>query len=148
MKTEAKRLNAVIRDIRLCFNILYDRANDLHKDLQINASMRAVMESLSHGEEKTVPTIAKEKNVSRQHIQIIVNVLLEDNLVRSAVNPDDRRTYLISMTELGREKYSEVQSREFTELQKLCDLFTTEELRVTSKTLQKLSKTLKGKTND
>lgn len=148
MKTEAKRLNAVIRDIRHCSNILYDRANDLHKDLPINASMRSVLESLSHGEEKTVPSIAREKSVSRQHIQTIVNVLLEDNLVRSADNPNDKRTFLISMTEHGKDRYSEVQNREFTELQQLCELFTTEELRLTSKTLQKLSKTLNEKTKN
>ncbi|MDP6883807.1 MAG: hypothetical protein QF830_06710, partial [Rhodospirillales bacterium] len=73
MITKAKTLYAVILDLRLCFNLLRTRADEMHKDLGVNASMRAVMESLAGEDEKTVPEIARGKSVSRQHIQVIAN---------------------------------------------------------------------------
>ncbi|MEZ5758511.1 MAG: MarR family transcriptional regulator [Emcibacteraceae bacterium] len=142
MKTEAKRLNTVIRDVRSSFNLLGDRSNDLLKDLEVNASMRFVLENLSVTGEKTVPEIARSKNVSRQHIQIVVNDLLDKGLVTSRANPSDKRSLLISLTERGDRIFSEIWNRELVEVQNLAEYFTAEELRVTSKTLQKLSKFL------
>ncbi|MCP5381540.1 MAG: MarR family transcriptional regulator [Kordiimonadaceae bacterium] len=142
MRTEAKRLNSVIRDVRTSFNLLQDRSNNLLQDLDVNASMRFVLENLSVAGEKTVPEIARSKNVSRQHIQIVVNELLEKGLVISRANPSDKRSYLISLTELGDKIFSEIRNRELVELQNLSEYFTAEELRVTSKMLQKLSKFL------
>ena len=142
MKTEAKRLNTVIRDVRSSFNLLGDRSNDLLKDLEVNASMRFVLENLSVTGEKTVPEIARSKNVSRQHIQIVVNDLLDKGLVASRANPSDKRSLLISLTERGDRIFSEIWNRELVEVQNLAEYFTAEELRVTSKTLQKLSKFL------
>ena len=142
MKTEDKRLNTVIRDVRSCFNLLGNRSNDLLKDLEINASMRGVMENLSLTGEKTVPDIARARNVSRQHIQIIINDLLNKGLVSSRANPEDKRSLLVSLTNLGENIFAEIRNRELVELQKLSEHFTAEELRVTSKTLQKLGKFL------
>lgn len=144
MKTDAKKLYAVIRDIRLCFNLLRARADEMHKDLGVNASMRAVMESLAGGDERTVPEIARSRGVSRQHIQVIVNALTEANLIKARDNPDDKRTFLVSLTEQGRAVFGEIQKREAVELRVLSETFSTDELKVTLNTLQKLSDLMKG----
>lgn len=148
MKPEAKKLNAVIRDVRLCFNLLRTRADEMHKDLGVNASMRAVMESLAGGNERTVPNIARSRGVSRQHIQVIVNALTKANLVAVRDNPEDRRTFLVFLSDQGREVFGEIQKREAVELQHLSMTFTSDELRATLKTLGKLSDIIKGVEND
>jgi len=148
MKPEAKKLNAVIRDVRLCFNLLRTRADEMHKDLGVNASMRAVMESLAGGNERTVPNIARSRGVSRQHIQVIVNALTKANLVAVRDNPEDRRTFLVFLSDQGREVFGEIQKREAVELQHLSMTFTSDELRATLKTLGKLCDIMKGAEND
>ena len=141
LKTEAKRLNAVIRDIHQCSNHLRMRTNEIHQDLNgINASMRSVMEILSYARPITVPEIGRVKGVSRQHIQLVVNTLLEMNLIKRQDNPDDKRTYLVSLTSVGKDTYDAIQLREMNELQTLCDEFDSEELRVATKMMQKLNK--------
>ncbi len=148
MKTEAKKLNAMIRDVRLCFNLLRTRADEMHKDLGVNASMRAVMESLAGGIETTVPNIARSRGVSRQHIQVIVNALTKANLVAVRDNPEDGRSFLVFLSSKGREVFGEIQKREAMELQQLSINFTGHELRTTLKTLAKLCDIMKGAEND
>jgi DNA-binding MarR family transcriptional regulator len=148
MNTEAGKLNAVIRDIRLCFNLLRARADEMHKDLGVTASMRAVMESLAGGSEKTVPEIARSRGVSRQHIQVIVNGLTGANLIEARDNPADKRTFLVSLTDRGREVFAEIQKREAVQLRRWSEVFSTDELKVTLSTLRKLSNTLKGTENE
>ena len=148
MKTEAKKLYAVIRDIRLCFNLLRARADEMHQDLGVNASMRAVMESVAGGDEKTVPEIARSRGVSRQHIQVIVNGLTEANLVKARDNPDDKRTFLVSLTEHGQTVFAEIQKRESVELKRLAEVFSADELNVTQSALRNLIDTLKGTENE
>lgn len=148
MKLKARNLYAVIRDVRLCFNLLRSRADEMHKDLGVNASMRAVMESLAGSNERTVPEIARSRGVSRQHIQVIVNALTGAKLIETRDNPDDKRTFLVSLTDRGRTVFSEIQKREAVELRLLSETFSTDELQVTLNTLQKLNDIMKGNRND
>ena len=148
MKTEAGKLYAVIRDIRLRFNLLRARADEMHKDLGVNASMRAVMESLAGGSERTVPEIARSRGVSRQHIQVIVNGLTGAKLIEVRDNPTDKRTFLVSLTDRGRDVFAEIQKREAVQLRRWSEVFSTDELKVTLSTLRKLSNTLKGTENE
>ena len=148
MIAKAKTLYAVILDLRLCFNLLRTRADEMHKDLGVNASMRAVMESLAGEDEKTVPEIARGKSVSCQHIQVIANRLTKAGLIKARDNPDDRRTFLISLTKRGQAVFDEVRKREAVELRRWSEGFSNEELKVTLSTLRKLSNILKGMENE
>jgi len=144
MNSQTKKLNTVILNLRLCFNLLRARADEMHQDLGVNASMRAVMESLSGALEKTVPDIARSRGVSRQHIQLIVNGLTKAKLVKTRMNPDDKRTFLVSLTTKGEAVFSEIQKREIAVLKSLSEGFSTEQLNITQSTLVSLIETLKG----
>ncbi len=144
MNIEAKKLNAVILDIRLCFNLLRARADEMHKDLGVNASMRAVMESLAAAGEKTVPDIARGRGVSRQHIQVIVNALIKEDLTLTRDNPADKRTFLVSLTEKGRDVFDQIKKREEEELQRLSAGLSAKELDTVLNTVNKLNTTLRG----
>ena len=148
MDANTKKLYALIKDIRLSFNLLKALANEMHKDLGVNASMRAVMENLSGGERKTVPDIARSRGVSRQHIQVIVNRLNRIKLTEVTDNPVDKRTLLVSLTKQGEHVFNQIQEREAVELQRLSEGFSADELNLTLNTLGKITKALKGNEND
>jgi len=143
METRAKKLYGVIREVRTCFNHIKAVANEMHGDLKITASMRAVLESLEVTGERTVPDIARSKGVSRQHIQKIVNTLSAAELVAVNDNPGDKRTSLVSLTERGRESFREMKLRESAMLNSLGGMFPSDDMETTITTLRALTASLK-----
>ena len=144
MASKSKQLESVIRDLRLCFNLLRTLGDDLHRDLGVNTSMRSVMESLARGGEQTVPGIARSRGVSRQHIQVIANRLSRAKLIESRDNPADRRTFLVSLSRRGQRLFGEIQKREAREFERLPRVLSGHEVQATATTLQKLSTALKS----
>ncbi len=128
MTVSARKVEAVTRQIRACFNRLKTLADALHHDLGVTAAMRAVMEALYEGGEQTVPQIARSKSVTRQHIQVLVNNLLEPGIVVTRANPDDMRSPLVTLTKKGRAAFKRMRQREEAVLVELtralasCDL--------------------------
>lgn len=107
--------------VRRLFHRLAAVWTELHQDLGVSASMRAVMEALNDAD-RTVPDVAREKDVSRQHIQTVVNQLGELGLVRSIPNPTHQKSDLISLTDSGRTLLTTIFDRE----QDLLPLITRE----------------------
>jgi len=110
--TQQVIFTALVREVRSLFHHFAAVANELHADLGIPAGQRAVMESLSQPGGKTVPQLADMRSVSRQHIQIIVNQLLDKGLVELIDNPAHRRSSLVQLTEHGRETLRKMRQRE------------------------------------
>jgi DNA-binding MarR family transcriptional regulator len=102
----------LIDEVRLLFHRLVEVTDELHVDLDVVASERAVLESLHREGASTVPDIARARGVTRQHIQTIVNRLLDEGRVVSAPNPAHRRSSLIDLTVDGRTLIDEVLRRE------------------------------------
>ena len=103
---------ALVREVRGLFHLFAAVTDDLHADLGIPAGQRAVMESLSQPGGKTVPQLANMRSVSRQHIQIIVNQLLDKGLVELTDNPAHRRSSLVQLTDKGSEAFRQIRQRE------------------------------------
>ena len=112
-------LNQLIGQIRRAFQDLKTYVDRLHVDSGVNASMRAVLEYLGDDGAASVPQIARDKNVSRQHIQIIADRLREDGLVRLRDNPAHKRSALIAMTARGRTAFQRIRVKEQVVLQEL-----------------------------
>ncbi len=98
-KSEA--LDALFNEIRLSMHRLVQVTESLHADEPITLGMRAVLEFLLRNGEATVPHIARSRHVSRQHIQSLVNPLLDEGLVALRDNPAHRRSPLVSLTATG-----------------------------------------------
>ena len=111
-KSKEKELEKVIIEIRKCFNLLKTLSRQLLGDLGINPSMRAVMESLSNGKRMTVPEIAEQKGVTRQHIQNISNALLAKELIETTSNSAHRRSQHLMLTTKGEELFKRVRKIE------------------------------------
>jgi DNA-binding MarR family transcriptional regulator len=66
-------MTQLIRQVRTCFNQLRTLAENLAADLDVNPSVRAIIESLSQRGPCTVPDLAQERGTSRQHVQTVIS---------------------------------------------------------------------------
>lgn len=112
MSTDIRKIEAMIREIRACFNRLKLLGDELHQDLGITTAMRSVMEALYEGGKQTVPQVARSKRVTRQHIQVLVNDLVEAAFVITRANPTDKRSPLVALTKQGRAIFDRMRQRE------------------------------------
>jgi DNA-binding MarR family transcriptional regulator len=141
---DAKQLLLVLREIRTCFNQLRALADRLHEDLGINSSMRAILESLVGRPGRTVPDIAREKGVSRQHVQVIMNTLLEAGLAEARDNPAHRRSQLFVSTAKADAAFSEIRAREAEPLARLAAGLPEGEVETTRAVLSRLNARLEA----
>ncbi len=128
-------LTQAILAVRRLFHVLAGAAERTHADLGITASMCAVMEILHGRGPRTVPQIAREKDVSRQHIQIVVNALLAAGLVECLDNPDHLRSPMVCLSAAGTRAYEAIRRRETRLLTDLAKRIPGTDLKVTLNTL-------------
>ncbi len=105
--------------VRLLFHKLGGAVTDLHEGSGVSGGMRAVLESVITGGPQTVPQMARARPVSRQHIQTLVNELLDAGYVEYQDNPAHRRSKLVGATEKGRKLFSSFRKREIEALSRL-----------------------------
>jgi DNA-binding MarR family transcriptional regulator len=109
-----KALIALIDATRLAFNQMRSSADAAHADLGVTAAMRAMLERLARGGPQTVPDMARARNVSRQHIQKIVDNLGEAGLIDLQANPAHKRSPLVVLSADGRKLFRTIEKREAT----------------------------------
>lgn len=153
MTPEAQKTYALIRQVRTCFNRLKGMADEMNRDLGVNASMRAVVESLSDNGDQTVPGIARSKGVSRQHIQVNMDALLALKLVEGRDNPAHKRSSLYTLTTMGTDTFAEIRRREVAVLERLSANLDAETIEVGETALTALTQQIsnehwKGQNNE
>ena len=136
--TTGKDSYQIIWLVRRLFRALAQESNRMLEDLGISAADRAVMEFLYPDRQLSVPAIAAQYQVSRQHVQATVNSLLEAGLVASRENPRHRRSPLIVLKASGRKLFDKVSKREARVIDALFSAVSDRELQVTRQTLQSL----------
>jgi DNA-binding MarR family transcriptional regulator len=144
MNDREKVLYAVFREVRTCFNLLKSLAEDLHGDTGVTPAMRAVMETLASSGPQTVPEIARLKGVSRQHIQVIVNALVDLALVETRPNPAHRKSQVVSLTEDGTKTFEGLARREEGPLAALASELDPELLSLSRATLTRINARLQN----
>ena len=98
--------------IRRLFRAMGRKATEKLEVLGITAADRAVMEFLHPREQLSVPEIADRYLVSRQHIQVTVNSLLEKKLVTTRRNPRHKKSPLVTLNSTGRALFASIRSNE------------------------------------
>ena len=111
-----------LRPARALFSVLEESSSlvfrvravleDIHGHSPISGSMRGVMRDLRHQGPMTVPQMARQRPVSRQHIQAIVNDLYRAGLVVLVENPRHKRSRLVQLTGAGEEELDRIIERE------------------------------------
>jgi DNA-binding MarR family transcriptional regulator len=128
-------LQQAIQAVRRLFHALSGTAERVHAELGVTAAMRDVLEILHGRGPRTVPQIAREKGVSRQHVQVIVNALLALGLVECVDNPDHLRSPLLRLSAAGTKACEAVRRREGRLLTEVAKRIPGSDLKVTLKTL-------------
>jgi len=101
--------------IRRLFRAMAQMADGYLRAFGVSAADRAVFEFLYPDKALSVPEIAARYQVSRQHVQVTVNTLLEDGFLEARPNPRHKRSPLIALTPLGSDLFHRIRVRE-TEL--------------------------------
>ena len=100
------------------------------------AADRAVLEFLYPDAALAVPEIASRYQVSRQHVQVTVNALLEDGFLETRSNPRHKRSPLIAMTRIGRDLFTKIREVEATHVDALFADIPAEDVAATRRTLE------------
>jgi DNA-binding MarR family transcriptional regulator len=138
----ATAINVVIDETRLLFHRLRAVAEELHGGDGISAGARGVLTSLAAEGPQTVPRMARARPTSRQHIQTIVNSLLEAGLVTTARNPAHKRSVLITLTRPGERLVATMRRREARFLSELALHRGVHQLRAAATVLRDLRRAL------
>jgi len=125
--------------IRRSFQRLASESNELLMADDINASHRAVLQFLDHNELETVANMARAHDVRRQHIQQIVNDLLEKKLVKTFENPSHKRSFLVKRTKAGDILFNKIKNTESTLFKEMVKEFNSEALQTAIETLTQLN---------
>lgn len=124
--------------IRRLFRAMGYRAGEYLEGLGISAADRAVMEFIYPDRKLSVPEIARRYRVSRQHVQVTVNSLIDKDLASAVDNPGHKRSPLIMLTDQGRALFDTVLERDREAIDKLFANVPHDDRRQTRETLEKL----------
>lgn len=122
--------------VRRLFRALSVKSNENLEGLGISVADRAVMEFLYPDGKLSVPEIAEQYKVSRQHVQVTVNTLLKAGLVTANPNPHHKRSPLMTLSKKGRELFAVVLKRDRTVVEDLFSGIAKHDIQVTQQTLQ------------
>ena len=124
--------------VRRLFRAMGETADAYLQDSGLSSADRAVLEFLYPEEQLTVPGIARRYQVSRQHVQVTANRLLEQGLVRSVDNPRHKRSPLFRLSALGREAFAEIRRNEAALLETVFADIELADVATTRRTLEAL----------
>jgi len=96
------------------------------------------------GRPLTVPQIARRMGLTRQAVQATVNQLLSEALAEADDNLDHRRSPLIRLTELGRQKYAALDRRQARWINELAAGLKISDLAAAARLLHDLSDRLEA----
>ena len=139
---------AVLRlfdEIPALFHRLKAIAADVHGRDIPSAGRRGILRSLERMGPRTVPQLARERPVSRQHIQVLVSGLLKDGLVATEKNPAHRKSPLVRLTGKGKRRLLASQAREAQLLERAKFELAASEIDRATDTLHTLRKLLESK---
>lgn len=91
------------------------------------------------GRPLTVPQIARRMGLTRQAVQASVNRLLSEGLAETGENLDHRRSPLIRLTPLGRQKYEAIDRRQIRWINELSTGLKLSDIAAAARLLHDLS---------
>jgi DNA-binding MarR family transcriptional regulator len=124
--------------IRRVFRAMGHTADKYLETLGISVAERAVLEFLYPDKKLSVPQIAEQYRVSRQHVQVTVNSLIEKKLIGLEENPRHKRSQLVTLNNKGQRMFTKVSAKDKQVIKKLFLNVTDAECKRVRHTLSKL----------
>ena len=141
--TRTERAYEITWLIRRVFRAMAAEADRYLADSGLSAADRAVMEFLYPDVALSVPDIARRYKVTRQHVQVTVNGLIQRGLLSSIENPRHKRSRLIRLSGPGRDCFAEIRKNESVLVEQLFAGLSEADLKATQQTLYLLHEKLK-----
>ena len=116
----------------------------MHQRPELTSACRGVLRDLAQLGPRTVPHLARRRECSRQHVQVLVNRLVADGMAVLLPNPDHRRSPLVSLTEAGGEALAAMWRREAELIDELPITSAVEDLQRAAEVLRELRWLLGG----
>jgi DNA-binding MarR family transcriptional regulator len=138
-------VDALLDEVRLLWHAMARSGERLHGREPVTLGMRAVLEYLALHGPATVPHIARDRRVTRQHVQGLVNALVEIHLAAMGANPAHRRSALVHLTPGGRKVIERMKRREERFFDRIGLGRAADELERAAKTLRTVREAVEGK---
>jgi DNA-binding MarR family transcriptional regulator len=129
--------NLLINETALLFHRLRIVADQIHQQGEMSGGLRSILRSLDILGGQTVPQMARSRSVSRQHVQILVNQLVDLGYVETTPNPEHKRSALMRLTPQGKKAVDAMNQHERK-------LLSKSDLAVSDKELQEAAETLRA----
>lgn len=110
--------NVLINETSRLFHRLKIVADEVHHQGEMSGGLRSILRELNKLGERTVPQMARDRAVSRQNIQTLVNQLAEAGYLEFVENPAHKRSAFIRLTPLGKKAVEAMDRREHKLLSK------------------------------
>ncbi|CAM2064655.1 MarR family transcriptional regulator [Sulfidibacter corallicola] len=140
MNAEPERIYDLIRYVRPLYRNLARAVEDKLQGTGISVGMRAVLEILYDHGDATVPRVAQILGTGRQFIQRMVNDSMAADLVTRRPNPAHRRSWLICLTDKGRQAFEGIRAREGEKLLQVAMQIDPEELATCTRVIDTLTR--------
>jgi len=127
------------------FHRLRAIAVEVHGQSEVSPGHRGVLLSLHRLGPQTVPQLARARPVSRQHIQVLVNGLIEHGLVETEDNPAHRRSPFVRLTAKGEGRVDAMRQRERNLLTRARLALTKQQIEGAADTLSTVRRFFEGK---
>lgn len=137
-ETSDKEIYQIIWLIRRLFRTLAQKSSQHLEAFGISVADRAVLEFLYPDKKLSVPEIAERYKISRQHVQVTVNGLLELGLVETQENPRHKRSAHIILNDKGRALFGTVLKKDEEAIKQLFSHLDENDIQITRNTLQTL----------
>lgn len=124
--------------VRRLFRALGQISSENLETAGISYADREVMEVIFPDREFSVPEIAAQYRVTRQHVQATVNSLLKKDLVITKENPRHKRSSLICLNSRGRRLFVALLQQDREALERLFANISEPDMMTTCKTLKAL----------
>jgi DNA-binding MarR family transcriptional regulator len=118
------------------YNRLRVLAEQVHGQGEGSAGRRSILRSLDLSGPQTVPQMARVRLVSRQHVQVLVNALIDDGLLELVKNPSHKRSSIVQLSKRGKQMVAAMHKTEEEWLEQLT-------LDVSKKDIQRTAETLR-----
>ena len=116
----------------------------LHDRPELTNACRGVLRDLARLGPRTVPQLARGRECSRQHVQVLVNRLTAGGMAELVPNPDHRRSPLVRLTPAARDTLEAMWRREGDVIDELPTALEVEELEGATRVLREMRRLLEG----
>lgn len=103
-----------------------------------STARRGILRGLVRYGAQTVPALARARSVTRQHVQEVVDALIEHDLVSLEANPAHKRSLLVRATSAGEALVREMDEIDNRVLSTVSDAVSIRDMELTVRTLRTL----------